>query len=81
MNDNDRALCAATARLLQASDRISAWGLGVTVVGAHIGFGLTQVFFAHYNGVMIYLALLIFLFAALHPLEASHHAAVRNPAD
>ena len=29
---NDRALCAATARLLEASGRISAWGLGVTVV-------------------------------------------------
>ena len=33
LDDNDRALCAATARLLKASDRISAWGLGVTVVG------------------------------------------------
>ena len=32
-DDNDRALCAATGRLLQASDRLSAWGLGVTVVG------------------------------------------------
>lgn len=33
LDDNDRALCAATARLLEASGRISAWGLGVTVVG------------------------------------------------
>ena len=33
LDNNDRALCAATARLLEASGRISAWGLGVTVVG------------------------------------------------
>lgn len=33
LDHNDRALCAATARLLEASGRISAWGLGVTVVG------------------------------------------------
>ena len=33
LNDNDRALCAATARLLQASGRISAWGLALAVVG------------------------------------------------
>ena len=32
LDNNDRALCAATARLLEASGRISAWGLGVTVV-------------------------------------------------
>lgn len=32
MNANDRALCAATARLLQASARISAWGLALAVV-------------------------------------------------
>ena len=31
--DNDRALCAATARLLQASEKISAWGLALAVVG------------------------------------------------
>lgn len=33
MNDNDRALCAATARLLQASGTVSAWGLALAVVG------------------------------------------------
>ena len=33
MNDNDSALCAATARLLQASATVSAWGLALAVVG------------------------------------------------
>ncbi|MFD1712616.1 O-antigen ligase family protein [Ottowia sp. GY511] len=55
---------------LPLDDEICIRLLGVTVVGAHMGFGLTQVFFAHYNGVMIYLALLIFLFATLHPQPA-----------
>ena len=52
---------------LAPDDEICIRLLGVTVVGAHVGFGLTQVFFAHYNGVMMYLALLIFLLATLHP--------------
>ena len=33
MNENDRALCTATARLLQASSTVSAWGLALAVVG------------------------------------------------
>ena len=33
LNDNDRALCAATARMLQASATISAWGLGLAAIG------------------------------------------------
>lgn len=39
--------------------------IGVAVPLAYMGFGLTQVFFAHYNGVVIYLDLAIFIFAAL----------------
>jgi hypothetical protein len=31
MNDNDRALCAASARLLQASGVIAAWGLALAI--------------------------------------------------
>ncbi|MBP7453226.1 MAG: O-antigen ligase family protein [Ottowia sp.] len=53
----------------QYDDEICIRLMGVTLVVTHMGFGLTQVFFAHYNGVMVYLALVIFLFAALHPLR------------
>ena len=63
---------------LAPDDEICIRLMGVTVVLAHMGFGLTQVFFAHYNGVMNYLALVIFLFAALHPLSGT---GTRGPAD
>ena len=56
---------------LPPDDEICIRLMGVAVVLAHMGFGLTQVFFAHYNGVMNYLALVIFLFAALHPATRS----------
>ncbi|MDR2153880.1 MAG: O-antigen ligase family protein [Burkholderiaceae bacterium] len=46
-------------------DRICLRLMGVAFVVAYIGFGLTQVFFAHYNGVVIYLAMVILIFAAL----------------
>jgi hypothetical protein len=39
--------------------------MGVAFVVAHIGFGLTQVFFAHYNGVMVYLDMVVLIFAAI----------------
>ena len=32
MNDNDRALCAATAHLLQASGAVAVWGLALTMI-------------------------------------------------
>lgn len=32
MNENDRVLCAASARLLQASSLIAAWGLALSMV-------------------------------------------------
>jgi hypothetical protein len=32
MNDNDRALCVATAGLLQASGLLAAWGLALSVI-------------------------------------------------
>lgn len=32
MNDNDRALCASTARLLQAASVVAAWGLAQGVL-------------------------------------------------
>ncbi|WP_076998580.1 hypothetical protein [Variovorax sp. KK3] len=32
MNDDDRALCAATAGLLQAGSALAAWGLALSVV-------------------------------------------------
>jgi O-antigen ligase len=46
-------------------DEICLRLMGVTFVVAHIGFGLTQVFFAHYNGVMIYIGMVILIFAGL----------------
>lgn len=57
LDDNDRTLCAATARLLQASDRISAWGMGVTVVGmvvlALTGRSLALVSWLGFAGVIV----------------------------
>jgi hypothetical protein len=32
MNDNDRALCAATAHLLRASGTVAVWGLALTAI-------------------------------------------------
>ncbi len=49
-------------------DRVCLRLMGVSVPLAFMGFGLTQVFFAHYNGVVIYLALVVLLFSALHGL-------------
>lgn len=45
--------------------------VGVSVPIAFAGYGLTQVFFAHYNGVILYLMLIMFIFAALHGDEES----------
>ena len=56
---------------LTPDDSICIHLTGVTLVVAHMGFGLTQVFFAHYNGVMTYLALVILLFAAQHPVQGA----------
>ena len=39
--------------------------IGLAVPLAYMGFGLTQVFFAHYNGVVLYLDMLVLVFAAL----------------
>jgi O-antigen ligase len=39
--------------------------MGVAFVVAHIGFGLTQVFFAHYNGVVVYLDMVVLIFAGI----------------
>lgn len=50
--------------------------VGVSVPIAFAGFGLTQVFFAHYNGVILYLALVIFIFAALNGRTTETTAAV-----
>lgn len=39
--------------------------MGVAVVVGFMGFGLTQVFFAHYNGVVMYLTLILLIYTAL----------------
>ena len=39
--------------------------MGVAVPVGFFGFGLTQVFFAHYNGVVMYLTLTLLIYAAL----------------
>jgi O-antigen ligase len=46
-------------------DEICLRLLGVAFVIAHMGFGLTQVFFAHYNGVMVYLDMVVLICAAI----------------
>lgn len=51
--------------------------IGVSVPLAFAGFGLTQVFFAHYNGVILYLVLVMFLFAALHRVSPAPAAFVQ----
>lgn len=51
------------------ADRTCLRLLGVAMPLAFFGFGLTQVFFAHYNGVVIYLGLVTLLFATLTGLE------------
>lgn len=55
--------------------------MGVSVPLAFMGFGLTQVFFAHYNGVVVYLVLLILLFSTQAGLAASrtHEAQAGSP--
>jgi O-antigen ligase len=58
--------------------------VGVSVPLAYMGFGLTQVFFAHYNGVVIYLDLVILLQATLCARSAANganapHAGARQP--
>ena len=66
-----RRTSAPAAEGLAPEDDICIRLVGVAMVLAHAGFGLTQVFFAHYNGVVTYLALAILLFAALHPLQVT----------
>ena len=39
--------------------------IGVSIPISFMGFGLTQVFFAHYNGVVIYLTMLVLVLGAL----------------
>ena len=43
--------------------------IGVSVPLSFMGFGLTQVFFAHYNGVVIYLDLVILVLGALQATQ------------
>ena len=62
-----RRRTVGTNAALPLEDDVCIRLMGVTVVLAHMGFGLTQVFFAHYNGVVIYLALTSLLWASLHP--------------
>jgi O-antigen ligase len=61
-------------------DRMCLRLMGVTFVVACVGFGLTQVFFAHYNGVVIYLAMVILIFAALAGRSASAGASATRGA-
>lgn len=49
-------------------DRLCLRLIGILIPLAFMGFGLTQVFFAHYNGVVIYMALVILVLAALKGL-------------
>jgi O-antigen ligase len=42
---------------------------GTCVPILYVGFGLTQVFFAHNSGIMFYLFMLMLCWAALHSLE------------
>lgn len=59
-------------------DRLVLRLAGVAVPLAFIGFGLTQVFFAHYNGIIIYLLFVLFLFAALHAPAAPARSDVQT---
>lgn len=53
---------------------------GVSVVLAYMGFGLTQVFFAHNSGNLFYLFMLALLHGALRRSEAAGPAASAPPA-
>lgn len=46
-------------------DQMALRLIGLSIPVAYAGFGLTQVFFAHYNGVVLYLDLVILIYAAL----------------
>ena len=60
-----RLLASAPPGLVE--DQLCSRLMGVALVMAYVGFGFTQVFFAHYNGVMVYLVMVICLFATLQP--------------
>lgn len=57
---------APVADAAESGDRLCLRLIGVSVPLAFAGFGLTQTYFAHYNGVVIYLMLVTLLFAALN---------------
>ncbi|RRD58907.1 O-antigen ligase family protein [Comamonadaceae bacterium OH2545_COT-014] len=68
------AVADASPDALGESARRSALALrlaGVSVVLAYMGFGLTQVFFAHNSGNLFYLFMLALLYGALHRSETA----------
>jgi hypothetical protein len=87
MNDNERALCAATAGLLRASSALAAWGLALSFIAGIVlsltGRSLPSVSWAAYAVVALvglaerYLALRLRLDA--HVFSALAQGAIASP--
>ena len=54
-----------------------AWNMGLDRPLGYLGFGLTQVFLAHFNGNMVYLFMVLLVVAALEPAAAEPSRASR----